>query len=212
MDQINLTNNLHVMNEPKIPMLRISVKASWLAIIFAIVSLQACSKKTNTAPSNPPVVVVPPPVSAAVPPININSTTAKEIIIDMGTGFNLGNTFESNFVSNPPTFSSVKPIIDLYYEAGMRHVRIPVTWMQGFTNNIADGNGVINTTHPRLLELKAIIEYALAKKMYVEINAHHEHWLKDFYDGSAIFDNKFKYTFVLLLYTTNLVIRYKLNN
>ena len=28
--------------------------------------------------------------------------------------------------------------------------------------------------------------------MYVEINAHHEHWLKDFYDGSAVFDNKFK--------------------
>ncbi|RNL55894.1 glycoside hydrolase family 5 protein [Pedobacter jejuensis] len=180
------------MNHPQIAMLKISFKASWLAMILAIISLQACSKNTNTATPIPPVVVLPPPVSTEVPQININATTAKEIILDMGTGFNLGNTFESNFASNPPILASVKPIIDTYYNAGMRHIRIPVTWMQGYTNNIADGNGMINPTHPRLLELKAIIEYALAKKMYVEINAHHEHWLKDFYDGSAGFDNKFK--------------------
>ena len=161
------------------------------AIILAIVFAQSCSKKGTAPAPTPPVVVVPPPTPVVVPPINTSSATAKEIIVDMGAGFNLGNTFESN-TSNSPTFASVKPIIDLYYDAGMRHVRIPVTWMQGFSNNIADANGNINTSHSRLLELKAIVDYALAKKMYVEINSHHEHWLKDFYDGSAAFDDKFK--------------------
>ena len=77
------------MNEPQIPMLKISFKASWVAIILAIFFLcKPAQKKTNTATPIPPVVVVPPPpVSTAVPPININSTTAKEIILDMGTGF-----------------------------------------------------------------------------------------------------------------------------
>ena len=40
-------------------------------------------------------------------------------------------------------------------------------------------------------ELKAIVDYALAKKMYVEINTHHEHWLKNNYDGTATNDAKF---------------------
>lgn len=174
---------------------KMSSSVGCFAIVLLMVFAQSCSKKEATPTPTPPVVVVPPtppPAPVVVPPINTNATTAKEIILDMATGFNLGNTFESNFASNPPTFTSVKPIIDLYYDAGMRHVRIPVTWMQGFPSNIADANGVVNTTHPRLLELKAIVEYALNKKMYVEINAHHEHWLKDSYDGSASFDNKFK--------------------
>ncbi|CAN5813264.1 glycoside hydrolase family 5 protein [soil metagenome] len=160
-----------------------------LILIFAI----NCSKSSPTPAPTPTPVPTPTPTTtpAVVPPIDTNSSTAKEIILDMSAGFNLGNTFESN-TSNSPTFASVKPIIDLYYDAGMRHVRIPVTWMQGFPDNIADGNGLVNTAHPRLQELKLIVDYALTKKMYVEINTHHEHWLKDFYDGSAAFDDKFK--------------------
>jgi endoglucanase len=157
-----------------------------LALIFTLVF--SCAKQST---SSQPVVVPPPPTPVVVPPINTNSTTAKEIIADMGAGFNLGNTFESN-LTNSPTLASVKPIIDLYYDAGMRHIRIPVTWMEGFPSNIADANGNINTAHPRLLELKAIVDYAVSKKMYVEINAHHEHWLKNNYNGSVAFDTKFK--------------------
>jgi aryl-phospho-beta-D-glucosidase BglC (GH1 family) len=36
-----------------------------------------------------------------------------------------------------------------------------------------------------------VVDYALAKKMYVVLNTHHEHWLKDNYDGTAAFDTKF---------------------
>jgi len=158
-----------------------------LAIVFAL----GCSKKNITNTVIPQVVVVPQTIQAVVRPIDTNATTAKQIIVDMGAGFNLGNTFDLD-LTNSPTLTSVKPIIDLYYDAGMRHIRIPITWMEGFPSNLADANGNVNTSHPRLLELKAIVEYALAKKMYVEINTHHEHWLKNNYDGSAAFDNKFK--------------------
>ncbi|QNA46709.1 cellulase family glycosylhydrolase [Lacibacter sediminis] len=147
--------------------------------------LLSCKKKS----SGPAPVVVTPPVVTPIPPINTNSTTAKEIIEDMAAGFNLGNTFENGINSSSPATN--KQIIDLYYSAGMRHVRIPITWVQGFSSNLADANGNVNVSHPRLLELKEIVDYALAKKMYVVINTHHEHWLKDNYDGSAAFDTKF---------------------
>jgi endoglucanase len=123
--------------------------------------LMSCKKET-VSPTPPPLVVVPPTTNS---PINTNATTAKEIIIDMGGGFNLGNTFDNGINSSSPSVQ--KQIIDLYYEAGMRHVRIPTTWMEGFSSNMADANGNLNSSHPRLLELKEVIDYALAKKMYV---------------------------------------------
>lgn len=152
--------------------------------------ISSCSSQSEPAapvkpgPTTPPVITTP-----AVPPINTNASTAKDIIVDMGAGFNLGNVFDNGI--NPSTPSTNKAIIDLYYEAGMRHVRIPTTWMDGFSSNLADANGTLNKAHPRFLELKEIIDYALAKKMYVVLNTHHEHWLKKNYDGSAAFDTKF---------------------
>ncbi len=156
---------------------------------FLFTMIVSCSKKSG-ASAPPPVVapVVPPPVTPA-PAINTNAATAKEIMVDMGGGFNLGNTFESNINATTPSIN--KQIIDLYYDAGMRHVRIPATWMDGFTQNLADGNGNLNTSHPRLLELKEVVNYALAKKMYVVLNTHHEHWIKDHYDGTGAYDTKF---------------------
>jgi endoglucanase len=159
-----------------------------LPLLFIAMILFSCKKKSS-GPSPTPPPPPPPPTPVVIPPINTNATTAKEIIEDMAAGFNLGNTFENGINSSAPATN--KQIIDLYYSAGMRHVRIPVTWAQGFSNNIADANGNVNVSHPRLLELKEIVDYALAKKMYVVINTHHEHWLKDNYDGSAAFDTKF---------------------
>jgi endoglucanase len=163
-----------------------------MSLILALVI--SCKKSENTGNIVPTPSPIPSPVPTptTIPPININSTTAKEIIKDMSGGFNLGNTFETQSSSNTPTLAAVKPIIDLYYEAGMRHIRIPITWTEGFTTNLADANGNVNYQNSRFLELKAVIDYALSKKMYVEINAHHERNLKNNYDGSAVYNNKFK--------------------
>jgi endoglucanase len=119
------------------------------------------------------------------------SLTAKQIVTAMGPGFNIGNTFENG--KNSTTFVAVKPIIDLVKNAGMKHIRIPVTWMDRFTANdhLAGDNGNVNYQHARFKELVKIIDYAISVNMYVVVNTHHEHWLKDNYDGSAAFDTKF---------------------
>lgn len=109
---------------------------------------------------------------------------------EIGTGFNLGNTFDGNH--NSTKLDDIRPIIDLYRKAGMRHVRIPVTWGGGFPGApLADRQGRVDTRHPRLAQLTAAVDYALGKGMWVVVNTHHEHWLKDGYDGSASYDTAF---------------------
>ncbi len=114
---------------------------------------------------------------------------AKQVTLEMAAGFNLGNTFDNGV--NQTSFTSLKPIIDLYHNAGMQHVRIPTTWMDRFTDKIADANGNINLNHPRFLDLVQVIDYAISLDMYVVLNTHHEHWLKDNYDGTDAYDTKF---------------------
>jgi endoglucanase len=120
-----------------------------------------------------------------------SALTAKQIVKEMGPGFNLGNTFDNGI--NTATLTSVKPIIDIFKNAGMKHVRIPVTWMDRFPANdhLADANGNLNKQNARFIELVKVIDYAISLDLYVVINTHHEHWLKDFYDGSTTFDTKF---------------------
>lgn len=116
--------------------------------------------------------------------------SAAAVIDSMKTGFNLGNTFEYSLQNTDP--STIFPIIDLYKNAGMKHIRIPVTWMDGFAGNtLADNEGNINFSHPRFLQLKTVIDYAIAKNMFVIINAHHEYWLYNQYDGSEVYNEAF---------------------
>lgn len=119
-----------------------------------------------------------------------NGPSASAVIDSMGAGFNLGNTFDNGLQSTDP--ATIRPIIDLYSASGMRHIRIPVTWMEGFGGNtLANASGEINTTHPRFLQLKAVIDYAIHRGLFVVINAHHEHAFKAQYDGSAAFNDRF---------------------
>lgn len=116
--------------------------------------------------------------------------TAKELIVSMGTGLNIGNTFDLNSRDTSP--ENNYRIIDLYKSAGMNHIRIPVTWMDGYNgDHLADDNGNVDFEHIRFKSLKAVIDYAIDQEMYVVINAHHEHWLNDNYDGSSPYNDKF---------------------
>jgi hypothetical protein len=117
--------------------------------------------------------------------------TAADITKAMGPGFNLGNTFDNGL--NPTSITSIKSIIDVYSAIGMKHIRIPVSWIQSVNGSTLANTttGKVDFTHSRFLELKATIDYALSKDLYVVINSHHEHWLKDYYDGSATYNNKF---------------------
>lgn len=160
---------------------------SYIIIITSFLLVAACDsgdvvivdgeEKTETSPDP----IVDPDPSSAV--------TAAEVILAMGPGFNLGNTFE--FGINSHQFDDVKPVIDTYQAAGMKHVRIPTTWMDRFTDPLADANGNVDYNHPRFIELVKLIDYAISLDMFVVLNTHHEHWLKDNYDGSSDFDDKF---------------------
>lgn len=151
----------------------IQLKFAFLGFLFS------CSKDPEPIP---PVVIT---------PLTTNTFVSAAAVIEaMGTGFNLGNTFDYASQSTNPT--TIYPIIDLYFNAGMRHVRIPVTWMDGFSGNtLGDANGTINFSHARFKQLKAVIDYAISKKMFVVLNTHHEQWLHNNYNGSAKYNNAF---------------------
>ncbi len=101
----------------------------------------------------------------------------------MGPGFNLGNTFDLNL--NPTDLADIRKVVDLYVGAGAKHVRIPVTWMDGFEgDHLADGYGNVKVAHSRLKNLKLAVDYAVGKGLHVVINTHHEHWLKSRYNGA----------------------------
>tara|TARA_R110000868_G_scaffold304437_17_gene565288 strand:+ start:21056 stop:22213 length:1158 start_codon:yes stop_codon:yes gene_type:complete len=119
-----------------------------------------------------------------------NVPSAAQIIEEMGAGFNLGNTFDNG--ANSTTFENIAPIVVLYERAGMKHIRIPTTWFEGFGgNSLANEEGEVNFEHPRFLELKKVIDFALDRDLYVVLNAHHEREFKENYNGSDEFDDKF---------------------
>lgn len=119
------------------------------------------------------------------------SSNAAQIILNMQTGFNLGNTFDNGI--NPTDPETIKPIIDLYVDAEMKHIRIPVTWMEGFRGDaLTDSLGNINFEHNRFLQLKEVVDYSINKGLYVVINAHHEREFKEHYDNSPKYNAKFE--------------------
>ena len=110
--------------------------------------------------------------------------TARAAADAMGKGFNLGQMFDNS--QHPTTLAEAKPKIDAYYARGFRVVRIPVTWTEDVDGStLADPQtGRIDQNAPRLKELMAVVDYALAQPgLYVVLNAHHEKRLKQ--DGRA---------------------------
>ena len=153
-------------------------------------SVSACGGSGVGAGNTAAVVPVnpTPPIPTTAPTGDLNSAAA--IVTAMGSGFNLGNTFDLGLHSTQAT--DIYPLIDLYQAAGMRHIRIPVTWMEDVRGSaLADATGLVNTGHPRLAQLKTIVDYALGRGLYVVLNTHHEHWLYKRYDGSPALDDIF---------------------
>ncbi|MEQ8238568.1 MAG: cellulase family glycosylhydrolase [Cyclobacteriaceae bacterium] len=159
---------------------RILIRFSFFLCSILFLGMSACSEEDSATPEVE---------QEEKEPIDSEVLTAHEIISEMGPGFNLGNTFDNGL--NSTIFSDIRPIINLYYQAGMRHVRVPVTWMDRFSDNLADTNGKVDFENDRFKELVKLVDYAVSLEMYIVINTHHEHWLKDHYDGTAAFDQKF---------------------
>ena len=88
-----------------------------------------------------------------------------------GPGFNLGNTLESTWGYTHPTQALINSIAD----AGFKTLRVPCAW-----DFNSPGNG--STIDPAYMtEVANVVDWALAKNMYVIIN---DHWDGGWFDDS----------------------------
>ena len=102
--------------------------------------------------------------------------TPKQMVLDMGAGWNLGNTFDAtpNETSwgNPET---TQPLIQAVKDAGFKTVRVPVTW----TDHIGAGpNYAIDSAW--MDKVEQVVKWVLQTGMYAIVNTHHdadEQWI-----------------------------------
>ncbi len=131
------------------------------------------------------------PNSSAAASITSNKTAA-ETIIDMGIGWNLGNTLEAcdttRTLSNVQAYETcwgnivtTQAIIDGVKAAGFNSVRIPVAW-----SNLIASDYTINTE--LLKRVKEVVDYCSNAGMYAIVNIHWDGgWFENFatnYDES----------------------------
>ncbi len=116
----------------------------------------------------------------------------------MGTGYNLGNTFDA-IDDNAPEgeanlylesswvgVKTTEATIDAIKEAGFDTLRIPVSW-----HNHVDSAFNINTEW--LNRVQEIVDYALSKDMYVILNIHHDNEKEYMFPDYDYLDSSKKY-------------------
>jgi aryl-phospho-beta-D-glucosidase BglC (GH1 family) len=108
--------------------------------------------------------------------------TAKEAILQMQRGINLGNTFDA-----PPGETAWgNPLVQDYYfddykTAGFTAVRIPVTWDQHAST---DAPYTIDATF--LARVEQVVDWGLSRGLFILMNAHHEAWLKENFNAGNV--------------------------
>lgn len=103
--------------------------------------------------------------------------TAKELVAEMKTGWNLGNSLDSigadeTAWGNPAT---TKEMIDAVSAQGFDILRVPVTWGQHM------GEAPDYIVEPEFMaRVKEVVDYGIDNGMYVLLDTHHEpdSWLK----------------------------------
>ncbi len=139
----------------------------------------SCNSEDATNGSNVPITPTDPvdPIDEVEVDIKgeIRDISSKELVAEMGVGWNLGNSFDVRDVNktvwgNPlPNANHVKAVKDL----GFSTLRIPVTWdynmltFKPYTVEI----GYLN-------RVQEIVEAGLKNNMHVIINTHHDDWIR----------------------------------
>ena len=110
--------------------------------------------------------------------------SAKEVVKDMGVGWNLGNSLDStgSWLGNngdPTSYETAwgnpkttKAMINKIKEAGFKTVRIPVSWGQhmGASPNYTVDEKWMN-------RVQEVVNYCIDNNLYVVLNIHHEDWI-----------------------------------
>jgi len=110
-------------------------------------------------------------VSAQMP---YNVLTADEMVAEMGTGWNLGNTMDGHTGFTPgetiwQNVETTQALIKTVHDAGFNTVRVPITW----GTMIDDANGYA-IDEKWMSRVQDIVDYCVNMNMYVIINIHHD--------------------------------------
>jgi len=106
-----------------------------------------------------------------------NGKTGLEIVYDMKTGWNLGNSLDATGggLASETRWgqpATTKEMIDGLARAGFKTIRIPTSW----SNHIVDSNYTID---PRwVTRVKEIVDWAIEDGMYVILNTHHDNYAR----------------------------------
>lgn len=104
--------------------------------------------------------------------------TPADAISQMKKGINLGNTLEPPYEGdwgNPPT---QEYMFDMYKNEGFNVVRVPVRWDKH-----------MGTVSPFKIDetwfkrVEQILDWGLARGLYIVVNSHHDGWIKDTYSN-----------------------------
>ena len=112
----------------------------------------------------------------------LTGLTAKEVVAQMGLGWNMGNTFDAHNGRKVPVSThetvwgnpkATPELIHKVKEAGFKTIRIPVTWYPQLSS---DGTYTINPDF--IARVKQVVDWAYDEDLFVIINIHHEDkWL-----------------------------------
>ena len=130
-------------------------------------------------------------------------TSAAEAVADMGAGWNLGNTLDSNSgdadhmwieaYSHPITTASyetawgqpvtTRALIHMFKEAGFGAIRVPVTWYPHMGTitlhdsekwDMATGWSGTDVNPTWMARVKEVVDYVMDEGMYCILNVHHD--------------------------------------
>ncbi|MDT0595719.1 glycoside hydrolase family 5 protein [Glaciecola petra] len=154
------------------------VKFSILSVmLISSMLLNACggggSESTPAVIPAPIVPPTPPATPPAAPSQQTPEQTPQEIVAAMGIGINMGNTLDAPDEGDW-ALAAQEYYFDAYANAGFKNVRIPVTWDAHVSNT-----SPYDIDEAWLNRVEQIVDWALARDLYVVINAHHEIWLKN---------------------------------
>ena len=134
----------------------------------------ATPEPTEAPTPEPTATPVPTEAPAAVGMEPFRNLTAEEMVAEMGTGWNLGNTMDGHTGFTPletlwQPYVTTEGLMTAVHDAGFNTVRVPVTW----GNMIDDANGyAINEQW--MSRVQEIVDYCVSQDMYCIINVHHD--------------------------------------
>lgn len=113
---------------------------------------------------------------------SIELSASEQYVAAMGTGWNLGNTFDGvdtdlsvedkgeEAWGNPVV---TRELIHSIKEKGFKNIRIPLTLYHRFTEN----NGAYTIDSKWLARYKEVVDWAVEEGLYVLVNIHHDSWI-----------------------------------